>query len=387
MEAIPLAQPDITDLERRAVEEVLLTPTLSLGPKLPEFEALLAEAAGVRHAVAVNSGTAALHLAVRGLGIGPGDEVITTPFSFIASANAVLFEGARPVLVDIDPRTLNLDPARLEAALTSRTKAVLAVDVFGHPADWDAIEAIARPRGLAVIEDSCEAIGARYKGRRAGSFGDCGAFAFYPNKQITTGEGGALVTDSGELAALARSMRNQGRSAGGAWLAHERLGYNYRLSEINCALGVAQMHRLEDMLRRRAEVAEGYRAALSAIDEIELPYAAPDVEMSWFVYVVRLRAGFGQAQRDAVLASLRAKGIGCSNYFAPIHLQPFYRAMGWRPGDFPVTESVGERTIALPFFNALSRRQIEAVAEALAEAVAEAAASQESIPHKRAAHS
>jgi perosamine synthetase len=182
-------------------------------------------------------------------------------------------------------------------------------------------------------------------------------------------------------------MRNQGRSAGGAWLAHERLGYNYRLSEINCALGVAQMHRLEDMLRRRAEVAEGYRAALSAIDEIELPYAAPDVEMSWFVYVVRLRAGFGQAQRDAVLASLRAKGIGCSNYFAPIHLQPFYRAMGWRPGDFPVTESVGERTIALPFFNALSRRQIEAVAEALAEAVAEAAASQESIPHKRAAHS
>ncbi|MDD4889265.1 MAG: DegT/DnrJ/EryC1/StrS family aminotransferase [Phycisphaerae bacterium] len=374
MEQIPLAQPDISSLERSYVARVLQTPQLSLGPKVPEFERAVAVATGAKHVVAVNSGTSALHLIVRSLGLGEGDEVITSPFSFIASSNCLLFERVKPVFVDVDPRTGNIDPARIEAAITPRTKALLVVDVFGHPADYDAITPIAAKHNLAIIEDSCEALGARYNGKAAGTMGVAGCFAFYPNKQITTGEGGVVVTESDTIADLCRSMRNQGRATNGnAWLAHVRLGYNYRLSDIHAALGLAQMERLEKLLAARAKVAAGYAKRLSGLAAshgVELPAALPDVTISWFVYVIRLRLGTTYEQRDRVMALLREKGVCCNNYFSPIHLQPFYRELlGHKEGDFPVTESLGARGIALPFFNKLTAVQIGQVAEALVSSI------------------
>ena len=376
MEPIPLSQPDISQLERSYVARVMQTNQLSLGPRIPQFEQAVAAATGTHHAVAVNSGTSGLHLIVRSLDLHDGDEVVTTPFSFISSSNCLLFERVKPVFVDVDPRTGNIDPARIEAAITPRTKALLVVDVFGHPADYDAIQPIAAARNLAVIEDSCEAIGAQYKGRPAGTLGVAGCFAFYPNKQITTGEGGVIVTNDDRLADLCRSMRNQGRDVGAnAWLAHVRLGYNYRLSDLHAALGLAQMERLGKLLAARAKVAAGYNkrlAGLAASHAIELPTVLPEVTISWFVYVIRLRPGTTVAQRDAVMAHLRSRDIGCNNYFAPIHLQPFYRELlGHKDGDFPVTESLGARGIALPFFNKLTASQIDRVAETLAEAIAQ----------------
>lgn len=362
---IPLARPDITELERKAVLEVLNTPNLSLGPKLEEFEKKLAEYAGVKYAVAVNSGTSALHLIVKALGIKEGDEVITTPFSFIASANCILFERARPVFVDIEPKMLNIDPARIEERITDRTKAILAVDVFGHPADWDRLQEIADKHNLKLIEDSAEALGAEYKGKKAGSFGDAAILAFYPNKQITTGEGGMILTNDEEIASLCRSLRNQGRGEGGGWLQHERLGYNYRLSDINCALGVAQLARIDEILAKRERVAQMYNQRLKEIDGVEIPYVSPKVKMSWFVYVIRLSEEYSREDRDRILQELKRRGIGCSNYFQPIHLQPFYRELGYREGDFPVTEGVAARTIALPFYNNLSEREIDYVASNL----------------------
>ncbi len=368
---IPLSRPDIGELERRYVEEVLLTPTLSLGPKLVAFEAQLAEWAGVKHAVAVNSGTSALHLAVRGLGLGSGDEIIMSPFSFVASANCALFEGACPVFVDIDEDTLNLDPGQVEAAITPRTRAILAVDVFGQPADWDALRSIAARRHLMLIEDSAEAIGAEYKGKRAGGFGDAGIFSFYPNKQMTTGEGGAVLTDDEGLATLCRSMRNQGRGDDGGWLQHVRLGYNYRISEINCALGLAQIERLPQLLEARARVAQTYNGRLQSVAEVTVPFIAPYVKMSWFVYVVRLSKEFAGSQRDDLVRALRALGIGCGIYFPPIHLSSFYRdTFGFQPGAFPVAESVGSRTIALPFHSQLSEEEVDAVVSTLREQIA-----------------
>lgn len=379
MEPIPLAQPDISSLERSYVAQVLGTNQLSLGPKIPQFESAVAAASGVKHAVAVNSGTSGLHLIVRAMGLHDGDEVITTPFSFIASSNCLLFERTKPVFVDVDPRTGNIEPARIEAAITPRTKALLVVDVFGHPADYDAILPIAAKHNLAVIEDSCEALGAKYKGRPAGAFGRAGCFAFYPNKQITTAEGGIIVTDDDRLADLCRSMRNQGRDTqSNAWLGHVRLGYNYRLSDIHAALGLAQMERLTKLLAARAKVANAYNKRLASLvgsHGIELPAVLPDVQISWFVYVIRLRPGTTVAQRDRVMAHLREKGVGCNNYFSPIHLQPFYRELlGTKEGDFPVTESLGARGIALPFFNKLTAVQIGQVAEVLAEAITAAGA-------------
>jgi len=367
---IPLARPDIKQEEKDAILEVLSTPDLSLGPKLPEFEKVMADYTGVKHSVAVNSGTSALHLIIRALDIGKGDEVITTPFSFIASANCILFEKARPVFVDIDRETLNIDTDLIERKITKRTKAILAVDVFGHPAEWSALKRIAGKHRLKLIEDSCEALGSEYKGRKAGSFGNAGTFAFYPNKQITTGEGGIITTDNKKLAELCRSMRNQGRGPGGTWLAHTRLGYNYRISDINCALGIAQMKRIDEILHRRAKVADMYSRGLSAIDSIELPHVSPGVKISWFVYVVKLKMSPGRSARARVMAALREKGIGCSDYFTPIHLQPFYKKMfGYRKGDFPVTEKTSERTIALPFYNDLKEEQIEYVCGSLKEAL------------------
>jgi perosamine synthetase len=368
---VPLSRPDITDLERQAVLRVMESPVLSIGPELERFESMLAECAGVAHAKAVNSGTSALHIAALALGIGPGDEVITTPFSFIASANCILFAGATPVFADIDPMTLCIDSDDVERRITDRTKAVLAVDVFGHPADWERLEAVAERHGLGLIEDSAESIGSGYRGRKAGSFGDAAVFAFYPNKQMTTGEGGALLTDRDDVAELAQSLRNQGRSAGSAWLAHARLGFNYRLSEINAALGCAQVQRLPELISNRSRVARRYNELLGEFPEIETQHVAPGVDMSWFVYVVRLTAGYTRSQRDALLKTLRQRGIGCSNYFPCIHLEPIYREMlGYGPGDFPVAEDISDRSIALPFFGRMTDEQQVRVVGELREAIA-----------------
>jgi perosamine synthetase len=370
---IPLARPDITSLERDAVMRVLNTNTLSLGPELPAFEQELADCAGVGHAVAVNSGTSALHLAMLALGVGPGDEVITTPFSFIASSNCILFVGAKPVFADIDPQTLCLNPDKVEEKITPNTRAVLAVDVFGHPAKWDALERLAARHDLALIEDSAEAIGAGFNGRRAGGFGDAAIFAFYPNKQVTTGEGGALLTNDSKVAEMARSLRSQGRAAGGGWLHHERLGFNFRLSDINCALGRAQLARLPELLARRARVASRYTELLSQVEEVRTPYVDPSVTMSWFVYVIRLAPSFTHDARDRMIESMRTRGIQCGNYFPGIHLEPFYRRdFGYAEGDFPVTESVAARTIALPFYGTMTDQEIEDVVAALKESLAAA---------------
>ncbi len=359
---ITLSCPDITQAERDAVNAVMQTPTLALGPQMVEFERLVADYVGSRYAVAVNSGTSALHLCLRGMGIGDGDEVITTPFSFIASANCILFERGRPVFADIDPGTWNIDPGRIEAAITDKTRGIVAVDVFGQPADMDSIRQIAERHHLRLLEDSCEALGARYKGRAAGTLGDAGFFGFYPNKQVTTGEGGIMVTDEQELAELAVSMRNQGRDANAGWLAHARLGYNFRLSEVNAALGVAQMKRIKEILANRSRVAEYYQARLADEQRVSMQEIPPECDMSWFVMVVRLNDDYTREDRDRILTSLREKGIQCSNYFTPIHLQPFYvEQFGYKRGDFPICEALSDRTVALPFHGLLTEEQVDTV--------------------------
>ena len=366
---IPLAQPVIGERERELVEQVLSSDVLALGPFAERFEEGVAEMAGRRFGISCSSGTAGLHMAVRALGIADGDEVITTPFSFVASANCLLYERARPVFVDIEEETLGLDPNRVEAASGPRTVGILPVHVFGRPCPMPAYNAIAARRGLAVIEDSCEAIGSTIDGRKAGTFGRAGIFAFYPNKQMTTGEGGIVVTDDAALAALLSSLRNQGRGADGNWLAHERLGWNYRIPDILCALGLVQLERLEEFVAARQHVVDLYARHLGGIEELVLPPpAAPGQRISWFVYVIALSPQHTRENRDALLEHLRTRGIGCRNYFSPIHLQPFYRErFGLREGMFPVTESVASRTIALPFFNRLGEAAVVRVKDALAE--------------------
>ena len=367
---IPLSRPNLTDEEIQSVVEVLHTDRLSIGPRLEAFEAACAARSGRRYGIGVNSGTSGLHLCVKALGIGEGDEVITTPFSFIATTNAVLFERARPVFVDIDPESYNLAPTAIEAAITPRTKAILPVESFGNPAHFDEYERIARAHGLLLIEDCCEALGGVLGERPVGSFGECGVFAFYPNKQITTGEGGMIVTDSAPIRDLCVSMRNQGRATE-AWLSHARLGYNYRLSEVNAALGEGQMRRLDEILAERRRAAAMYDRALGDIEEIHLPPMAERERASWFVYVVRLADRFDAAGRDKVLAHLRNAGVACANYFAPIHLQPYIMEMlGTKPGLFPVTERTADRTIALPFFAKLAQEQVDRVRSALEDALA-----------------
>lgn len=369
MNNIPLSSQWIDASDEQAVLDVLRSDHLSLGPHLPEFEAGLAGVAHVAHGIAVNSGTSALHLIVRSLGLTEGDEVITTPFSFIASSNCLLFERVKPVFVDIRPDTYNIDPSLIEVAVTSRTRGILAVDAFGQPAELDTIESIAARHGLKLIEDSCEALGSEWKGRRCGSWGDAGAFAFYPNKQITTGEGGCVVTQSDRLAALCRSMRNQGRGESGEWLGHERLGYNYRISDISCALGSSQLRRLDDIVERRSQVAQRYTALLGDVPEVITQKVLPEVtRMSWFVYVVRLADRFSRTDRDWLIAWLAEHGIQTRPYFTPIHLQPFYvEQFGYKPGDFPVTEQISARTISLPFFTMMTAQQQETVVAKLKE--------------------
>jgi dTDP-4-amino-4,6-dideoxygalactose transaminase len=387
---IPMSSPDLTDAEVTAVNEVLHTRFLSIGPKINAFEQGFADYTGTQYGIGVNSGTSGLHLCMIAAGVGEGDFVITTPFSFIASANCALYERATPLFVDVDPQTGNIDPALVvqavedimhrpsaaarwlppslrERGLTidpSKLKAILPVHAFGQPADMDPILDIAEQYGLSVIEDACEAPGAEYQQRRAGAMGHAAVFAFYPNKQMTTGEGGMIVTSNPEWNALFRSLRNQGRDTFNAWLDHTRLGYNYRLDEMSAAMGLVQLQRIEDILARRAQVAEWYNERLAEIDlVVPPPIAETTTRMSWFVYVVRIKQ---PAQRNEVMRRLQEVGVPSRPYFVPIHLQPFYREQfGYERGHFPVTEHLGEVSLALPFSSVMSERQVDYVCEQL----------------------
>lgn len=388
-ENIPMSSPDITDLEREAVAAVMQTSRLSMGPEVEAFEAAVSHSVGVKHAIAVSSGTAGLHLAVRALGITDGDRVITTPFSFVASTNVLLYERAIPIFVDVDPDTGNINTdlmAEAAADLIAGGKraerwlprkgvepggglrALLAVDIFGQPADYDPIQAISAEYNLGVIEDSCEALGAQYKGRQAGTQGDIGVFAFYPNKQITTAEGAMVVTDRDDSAELIRALRNQGRVPGDLWLDHTHLGYNYRLDEMSAALGRVQMSRLDELLEKRERVAAWYHAQLAEMPGVELLQISPSTSrMSWFVYVVRLAKG---VDRNRVVERLDAQGVPTRPYFTPIHLQRYMvERFGYRPGDYPVTEDLSRRCLALPFSGKLSEMQVERVCDYLQQSM------------------
>ncbi len=375
---IYLSRPDITEKEIEAVCEVLRSPNLSLGPKLAEFEQAFAGYIGTKRAVVVNSGTSGLFLCMLALGIEPGDEVITTPFTFIASATSIMMAGARPVFVDIDPISLNIDPAKIEAGITPRTKAVLPVEVFGNPAGLDKICEIAQKHNLTVIEDSCEALGSALNGKKVGTFGTMSVFGFYPNKQITTGEGGMILTDDNYLADMCVSLRNQGRGKDSGWLAHDRLGYNFRLSDINCALGIVQLSRIDQIKAKRRQVAKWYQEILADDDRLIVPAEPDGCDISWFVFVVRLAPSvadgsgltddFTLAQRDRILQKMKRHNIQVSNYFPPVHLQPFMvEQFGYKQGDFPVTEAVCKSTIALPFHNNLTKDEVAIACKTLKE--------------------
>jgi perosamine synthetase len=380
-----MSYPDITDAERAAVMAVLLTPNLSMGPQIDAFEKSIANYVGAEHAIAVNSGTAGLHLCVRAAGIEEGDLVITTPFSFVASSNVVLFEKAIPVFVDVDRKTGNIRPELVEEAVrdlnsgskaasrwlprkstvkTGKLKAILAVDVFGQPADYDALQRIAKDNHLKLIEDSCESLGAEYKHKKTGLFGDYGVFAFYPNKQITTGEGGMIVTNDAKAANYMRAMRSQGRAPGDTWLQHTYLGYNYRLDDMSAALGRIQMDRIEELLTKRQRVADWYAERLAEIPGVSAPSVITDTtRVSWFVYVIRFDE---RLDRDKIAGKLIESGIPVRPYFLPIHLQPYMIEMfGYRPGDFPVTEELGNKGLALPFSGAMTEEQVDLVCQIL----------------------
>jgi perosamine synthetase len=365
---IPLARPLLDEREEQLVLEVLRSGRLSLGPTIDRFEELLAERIGAPYVAAVSSGTAGLHMLAHIAGLGPGDEAITSPLSFASSANCFIFEGAAPVFADVDPRTLNLDPAALEAAVTERTKAVVAVDMFGYPCELDEIRSICAKHGLTLIEDSAEALGAEYRGRPIGSHGVAGVFGFYPNKQLATGEGGVVFTHSEEEWRVVQSLRNQGRDyAGGAWFHHVRLGFNYRWTDVQAAIGIAQLEKLERLLALRSEAAERYTRLLDDLEVETLCADDSDHRRSWFVYVVALPAG---ADRARVMAELRAQGIGTAEYVPCVHLQPYMReTYGFVEGTCPVAEAIAARTLALPFYPQLEAEDQERVVEALRAAL------------------
>lgn len=386
---IRMSGPDLSGDELAVVADVLRSDELSIGPRIDEFERAFAAFSGVPHAVGVSSGTAALHLAMVAAGVEEGDLVITTPFSFVASANCVLYQRAVPVFVDVNPVTGNIDPAQVADAVASltgprarwrrissirhghtggRLKALLPVHAFGQPTDMDPLITLARTHDLWLIEDACEAIGALYNDRKVGTLGDAAAFAFYPNKQMTTGEGGMITTKHDSWDRLFRSLRNQGRDVFDSWLTHSRLGYNYRLDELSAALGIAQLRRIDDLLARRERVARWYTERLAGADGIETPVLAPTTtRMSWFVYVVRLDR---RVDRALVMSALKDRGVPTRPYFSPIHLQPFYvELFGYRRGDFPVTELLGDTCLALPFSATMSEAEVSYVCEHLADIV------------------
>ena len=383
---VPMSCPDLNDEDRQAVIDVLQTSYLSMGPKIEAFEEAVAKYTGARHALGVSSGTTGLHLCVRAADIQPGDYVITSPFSFVSSTNVLLFENAVPVFVDVDPKTGNIDPDKVKQAVndlksgneerttkwlprkgagkSGKLKGLLAVDVFGQPVDYDNLEKITRDNNLFLIEDSCEAMGAEYKHRKAGLFGDFGVFAFYPNKQMTTGEGGMVITNKSAAADLMRALRNQGRAPGDNWLQHTLLGYNYRLNEMSAALGASQMQRIDELISKRETVAQWYNTNLKGIDGVEIPYVSPaTTRMSWFVYVIRIGQHFN---RDRTAAKMDAAGIPVRPYFLPIHLQPYMvDRFDYKEGDYPITEDLGRRSLALPFSGLMTEDQVKLVCDKL----------------------
>jgi dTDP-4-amino-4,6-dideoxygalactose transaminase len=385
-----MSAPDLTDEERNAVMEVLQTDRLSMGPQTTAFEAAAASLVGVKHGIAVSSGTAGLHLCIRAAGVKDADWVITTPFSFVATGNVMLYERAVPIFIDVDPVSGNLDAELVKNAAVDlvkggfaaegwiprkgihgdgKLKAIIPVDVFGQPANYDAMQTIAETHNLALIEDSCEAIGAEFNGQKAGSFGDAGIFAFYPNKQITTGEGGVIVTDRDDWAEIIRALRNQGRTPGDTWLDHTYLGYNYRMDEMSAAMGGVQLTRLDELLKKRANVASLYAENLKGMTGVETPVLLPSTSrMSWFVYVIRLDQ---EIDRAMVIHQLGERGVPSRPYFSPIHLQPFYREQfGYREGDFPIAEDLGKRSLSIPFSGIMTKNQIEYVCGTLRDVLA-----------------
>jgi len=390
---IRMSSPDLSTADRAAVNAVVQTPNLSMGPQIKAFEAAFCQLTGAQHAIGVNSGTAGLHLCVRAAGIGINDLVLTTPFSFVASTNVILFENAIPVFVDIDPATGNIDIHQLSRAVEdlsrggeaaqrwlprnlpsvnqgplNRAKGIIPVDVFGQPADYDPINQIASHYDLVVIEDSCEALGGAYKGRTAGTLGNYGVFAFYPNKQITTGEGGMIITNDDQAADFMRALRNQGRAPGDTWLQHTHLGYNYRLDEMSAALGLSQLEHLEELLQKRAQVAGWYDQHLANIAEVTPPKIVPaTTRVSWFVYVIKVDPSI---DRDRLAQLLENDGVPVRPYFSPIHLQPYMEKMfGYQPGDYPVTEDLGKRSLALPFSGTMKEEEVIYVCERITDAL------------------
>ncbi len=385
---VPMSSPDISEDDQQAVLKTLQTNYLSIGPRIQAFEQSFIDYTGAVHAIGVNSGTTGLHLCVRTAGISEGDLVITAPFSFVSSTNVILFEHAVPIFVDVDPKTGNIDPLQVNQAAADIAsndpnklkkwlprkhkkeagplKAILSVDVFGQPADYDSLQETADHYRLALIEDSCEALGAEFKHKKAGRFGDFGVFAFYPNKQITTGEGGMIITDNDGYADMMRALRNQGRAPGDTWLQHTYLGYNYRLDELSAALGVSQMNRINLLLEKRQQVANWYNVKLNEIDGVEKPFISSNTtKMSWFVYVIRLDERFN---RDKIAEKLDIAGIPVRPYFLPIHLQPYMvNQFGYLPGDYPVTEDLGRRSLALPFSGKMAESQVDLVCKELSK--------------------
>ena len=365
-EVIPLARPVIGERERELVDAVLQSRQLSLGPTVTEFERIWADRIGVKHAVACSSGTAGLHCCLHALGIGPGDEVITSSFSFVASANVILYTGATPVFAEVDPLTFNMDPAAVEAAITPRTKAILIVDIFGYPAEVPALVEIAERHGLGIVEDACQSIDGHYSGKKLGTFGHPAVYGFYANKQLTTAEGGVILTDSDALYTELKSLTNQGRSDDGAWLVHSRLGFNYRLSDVHAAIGIAQLERLDWMQEARARIAGMYQQRMADIEGVTPMYEGPQ-RRSWFVYAPRLDADL---DRDRIIGRLEAEGVSAKPYLPCIHLQPYYReAHGHGPGELPVTEAISASTIALPFFCEMTDDQVDRVCQAMERAI------------------
>jgi perosamine synthetase len=361
MKHYPTARPYIKNKEERYVLQALRSGVLSIGPFIEKFEKLFAKKLGVKHAIAVSSGTAGLHLALIAAGIKEGDEVITSPYSFVASSNAILYVGARPVFVDIDPKTYNIDPKKIEAAITKKTKGIMPVHIFGQPSDMSPIMEIARNYNLVVIEDACESLMSSYRGKKAGTFGQSAVFAFYANKQITTGEGGMIITDDSKVEELCRSMRNQGRAPNMQWLDHDRLGYNYRMDEMSAAVGLAQLENLSFLIKKRQELAKWYAEALKPLSNLlTVPYTAPDSTNTWFVYVIRLNNP--SLDRDRIIEELAIVGVHSKPYLPSIHTFQFYRDMGYKEGQYPVSEAASRSTLALPFYIGLTKKDLKKIA-------------------------